>query len=66
VNRILYRTWGIAKQASHFRTRHAESGYRGRLGIIRLARKYSPQRVEAASERVLLAGACRYKNIESI
>jgi transposase len=45
---------------------HPESGYRGCLGIIRLAGKYSPQRVEAASERALLAGACRYKNIESI
>jgi transposase len=45
---------------------HPESGYRGCLGIIRLAGKYSPQRVEAASERALLTGACRYKNIESI
>ena len=45
---------------------HPESGYRGCLGIIRLAGKYSPQRVEAASERALLTGACRYKSIESI
>lgn len=45
---------------------HPESGYRGCLGIIRLAGKYSPQRVEAASQRALLTGACRYKNIESI
>jgi len=35
-------------------------------GIIRLAEKYSAQRVEAASERALLTGACRYKSVESI
>ena len=41
-------------------------GYRGCLGIIRLAGKYSAQRVEAAAERALLTGACRYKSVESI
>ena len=45
---------------------HPEMGYRGCLGIIRLAEKYSPQRVEAAAERALLTGACRYKSVESI
>lgn len=45
---------------------HPEMGYRGCLGIIRLATKYSSQRVEAAAERALLTGACRYKSIESI
>ena len=35
---------------------HPEMGYRGCLGIIRLAEKYSPQRVEAAAERALLTG----------
>ncbi len=45
---------------------HPEMGYRGCLGIIRLADKYSPQRVEAAAERALLTGACRYKSVESI
>jgi transposase len=45
---------------------HPEMGYRGCLGIIRLSQKYSPQRVEAASERALLTGACRYKSVESI
>jgi len=45
---------------------HPEMGYRGCLGIIRLAGKYSAQRVEAASERALLANACRYKSVESI
>jgi hypothetical protein len=45
---------------------HPEMGYRGCLGIIRLAEKYSTQRVEAAAERALLTGACRYKSVESI
>lgn len=45
---------------------HPEMGYRGCLGIIRLAKKYSPARVEAACERALLTGACRYKSVESI
>jgi transposase len=45
---------------------HPEMGYRGCLGIIRLAEKYSAQRVEAASQRALLTGACRYKSVESI
>src|SRR5215469_3758284 len=45
---------------------HPEMGYRGCLGIIRLAGKYSAQRVEAAAARALLTGACRYKSVESI
>jgi transposase len=45
---------------------HPEMGYRGCLGIIRLAEKYSVQRVEAASQRALITGACRYKSVESI
>jgi hypothetical protein len=45
---------------------HPEMGYRGCLGIIRLAGKYSARRMEAACERALLTGACRYKSVESI
>ena len=45
---------------------HPEQGFRSCLGIIRLSQKYSPQRVEAACERALLTGACRYKSVESI
>jgi hypothetical protein len=36
------------------------------MGVIRLAGKYSHARMEAAAERALLTGACRYRNIESI
>jgi transposase len=45
---------------------HPEMGYRGCLGVIRLAGKYSHARMEAAAERALLTGACRYRSIESI
>ena len=45
---------------------HPEMGYRSCLGIIRLADQYSPFRVEAAAERALLTGACRYQSIKSI
>jgi transposase len=45
---------------------HPEVGYRGCLGIIRLSKKYSPERVEAAAERAVLTGACRYKSVKSI
>ncbi len=45
---------------------HPEMGYRACLGIIRLAAKYSPERMEAAAERAVLTGACRYRSVESI
>ena len=45
---------------------HPEMGFRGCLGIIRLANRYSSTRVEAACERALLTGACRYTSVESI
>jgi len=45
---------------------HPEMGYRSCLGIIRLADQYSPARMEAAAERALLTGACRYQSVKSI
>lgn len=45
---------------------HPEMGYRACLGIMRLARTYSFERMEAASKRGLLMGACRYRSVESI
>jgi transposase len=45
---------------------HPEMGYRSCLGIIRLSHQYSAERVEAAAERALLTGACRYKSVRSI
>lgn len=43
-----------------------EMGYRGCLGVIRMAEKYSHARMEAAAERALFTSACRYRSIESI
>jgi transposase len=45
---------------------HPEMGYRSCLGIIRLAGQYSPARMEAAAERALVTGACRYQSVKSI
>jgi len=45
---------------------HPEMGYRSCLGIIRLAGWYSPVRMEAAAERALVTGACRYQSVKSI
>jgi hypothetical protein len=45
---------------------HPEMGYRGCLGIIRLAEKHSHPRIEGAAELALLTGACRYRNFASI
>jgi transposase len=45
---------------------HPEMGYRSCLGIIRLAERYSAARMEAAADRALLAGACRYQSVKSI
>jgi transposase len=45
---------------------HPEMGYRSCLGIIRLAEQYSPSRMEAAADRALKTGACRYQSVKSI
>ncbi len=46
--------------------RHTEQGFRSCLGILRLAKTYRDQRLEAACQRALLLGTHRYKSIESI
>jgi len=45
---------------------HPEMGYRACLGIIRLAQKYSPARMESAAERAMFTGAVSYKSVKSI
>jgi transposase len=45
---------------------HPEQGYRSCLGIIRLARGYGAERLEAAAARALAAKARSYKHVESI
>jgi len=45
---------------------HPESGYRSCLGVIRLGKTYSMQRLEAAAMRALHLHACSYPSVKSI
>jgi transposase len=45
---------------------HPEQGFRSALGIVRLGKHYTPERVEKASIRALAIGACSYKSVKSI
>jgi transposase len=45
---------------------HPEMGYRSCLGIIRLAEEYSSTRMEAAAERAIRTGTCRFQSVKSI
>lgn len=46
--------------------RFPEQGYRACLGLIRLARRYPAERVEAACARALAVGAWSYRSVKSI
>ena len=46
--------------------RHPEWGFRSCLGLLRLAKKYSDARVEAACSRALFAGARSYRHVLTI
>jgi transposase len=48
------------------RRTHPEQGFRSSLGIMRLAKRYSKERLEAACGRALALKAYSYKNVESI
>lgn len=48
------------------RRRHPQQGFRSCLGILRLAKSYGDDRLEAACLRALRVGAASYKSIESI
>jgi hypothetical protein len=45
---------------------YPERGYRGCLGLIRLARRYGPERTERACLRAVQADACSYRSVNSI
>jgi transposase len=45
---------------------HPQHGFRACLGIMRLGKRYGKTRLEAASRRALVIGACSYKSVESI
>jgi len=46
--------------------RHPEQAYRTCLGILGLAKKYSPERLERASQRANAAGIRAYKGVNNI
>ena len=46
--------------------RHPEMGYRSCLGILRLAKTYPAERMEAAARRALLARAYNFQSMDSI
>ncbi len=46
--------------------RYPEQGYRACLGLMRLARRYPAERVEAACSRALAVNACSYRSVKSI
>lgn len=45
---------------------HPQQGFRSVMGLIRLAKTYTPERLEAACERALATNACRLKSVASI
>ncbi len=45
---------------------HPEHAYRTCLGLMNLARRYGNERVGAACERALAAGATSYSSVKSI
>jgi transposase len=46
--------------------KHPELGYRSSLWVLRLADRYSPQRLEAACRRAVALNACSYRSLKSI
>lgn len=46
--------------------KHPEQGFRSAVGILRLAKSYGPERLEAACERALAIGAHSYTSLASI
>lgn len=45
---------------------HPVQAYRSCLGVLRLGKTYGDDRLEAACQRALVLGTCRYKSIDSI
>lgn len=46
--------------------KHPEQGFRSCLGIIRLSKQYTPERVENACKRALAVDAYNYRSVKSI
>jgi transposase len=45
---------------------HPQQGFRSCLGILRLAKSYGDERLEAACKRALTIGGTSYRSVESI
>ena len=45
---------------------HPEQGYRACLGVLRLGKSFSPERLEAASRRALKFNTCSFRSLRSI
>jgi transposase len=45
---------------------HPQQGFRSCLGLLRLGKRYSPERLEAACRRALVIGSASYKSVQSI
>ena len=45
---------------------HPEQGYRACLGLLRLGKRYGPERLEAACARAAQLGASRYRTVQNI
>jgi transposase len=45
---------------------HPELGYRSSMGVLRLGRQYTNERLEAACQRALAVNTCSYRSIRSI
>jgi len=48
------------------RRSHPEQGFRSCLGVMRLAKRYTPQRLEKACERAVAIDVYTFKSVESI
>jgi transposase len=58
-------TQNLIRHVLNSRT-HPEQGFRSCLGIMRLGKHYSPERLEAACTRALFIRAHSFKSVESI
>jgi transposase len=48
------------------RRKHPEQGFRSCLGVMRLAKRYTPQRLEAACKRAVAISSYTFKSVDSI
>jgi len=70
--RLIHWGRGIGAETGRFaaqllqRFRHPEHGYRSCLGLMSLARRYGPQRLEAACALALALGAGHYRHVRDI